>query len=359
MANVQEYKCPCCGGALEFNSSSQNVKCPYCDTEFEVDVLAQCEEATREEVTDDLNIQMSSNEEFQADEAEGLQICICNSCGGQIIGDENTASISCPYCDSPIVVKGNLAGDLKPDVIIPFKVDKKRAKELLKEHYKGKKLLPKVFKDENHLDEMKGIYVPFWLVDMDADASIRYNATRTKVWTSGKYRYTKTSHYMLTRNGSISFSGIPFDGSSNMPDDLMESIEPFHYKDAVEFKTPYLAGYLADRYDVAVDEGNARINERIKASVSEEFRKTTVGYDSVVPTMTNVHTDNGVVKYALCPVWILNTNWKDKKYTFAVNGQTGKLVGDLPCDKGLVRAWRFKLTGIFGLIVFIISMLIL
>jgi len=46
-----------------------------------------------------------------------------------------------------------------------------------------------------------------------------------------------------------------------------------------------------------------------------------------------------VAKYALYPVWLLNTSWNGKKYTFAMNGQTGKLVGDLPMDKGAFWRW--------------------
>ena len=71
---------------------------------------------------------------------------------------------------------GQVSGALKPDYVIPFKIDKKAAKEALQRHYKGKKLLPKIFKKENHIDEIKGVYVPFWLFDADADADIRYKA---------------------------------------------------------------------------------------------------------------------------------------------------------------------------------------
>ena len=65
----------------------------------------------------------------------------------------------------------------------------------------------------------------------------------------------------------------------------------------------------------------------------------------------------GKVKYVLCPVWILNTTWKGEKYVFAMNGQTGKFVGNLPLDKGAYRRWLFGLTGLYTAIAFIISLL--
>ena len=141
----------------------------------------------------------------------------------------------------------------------------------MKKHYSGKKLLPKVFKDENHIDEIRGVYVPFWLFDADADAHIRYKATRVRAWSDSDYNYTETSFFSVVRGGSIGFQRVPVDGSSKMPDVLMESIEPFYFEDAVDFHTAYLAGYLADKYDVDAEASVERANERIKNSTADAF----------------------------------------------------------------------------------------
>ena len=108
--------------------------------------------------------------QWQEGEADGLRSYVCKSCGGEIVGDENTAATSCPFCGNPVVMMGQFSGALKPDLVIPFKLDKKAAKEGLKKHLTGKRFLPKIFKDQNHIDEIKGIYVPFWLFDTDVDA---------------------------------------------------------------------------------------------------------------------------------------------------------------------------------------------
>lgn len=97
-------------------------------------------------------------------------------------------------------------------------------------HLRGKRLLPKVFKDQNHIDEIKGIYVPFWLFDTDADADIRYRATKVRSWSDKNYNYTETRFFMVARSGNIGFTRVPVDGSTKMEDDLMESIEPFDLK---------------------------------------------------------------------------------------------------------------------------------
>ena len=244
MQNLQEYKCPCCGGAIAFDSTAQKLKCPYCDTEFEIETLKGYEEELEGDSADNMEWQTDAGSEWQQGEADGLCNYSCNSCGGEIVADETTAATKCPFCDNPVIMKGRLSGMLKPDYVIPFKLDKKAAKAAYMRHIEGKRLLPKLFRDQNHIDEIKGIYVPFWLFDADADANVRYHAEIVHPsYEDSENRYTPTSHYMVQRSGSIGFENVPVDGSEKMADDLMESIEPFDFSEAVDFQTAYLAGY--------------------------------------------------------------------------------------------------------------------
>ncbi|MBQ6066218.1 MAG: hypothetical protein IJK89_05295 [Clostridia bacterium] len=341
MPGMNEYKCPCCGGAIAFDSSLQKMRCPYCDTEFEMSTLLSYDQALQADANDEIHWEETAGTEWQPGETEGMRVYLCNSCGGEIVCDENTAASKCPYCDNPVVMTGQFRGALKPDYVIPFKLDKNAAKAGLRQHFKGKTLLPKVFSSENHIDEIKGVYVPFWLFDADVNASIRYRATRTRHWSDRNYDYTETSYFMVNRGGSVGFDRIPVDGSSKIDNDLTESVEPFNFAEAVNFQTAYLAGYLADKYDVTAEQSAARANERVKASTEQEFAKTVQGYETVVPENSNLQVFNGKAKYALYPIWLLNTTWNGKKYTFAMNGQTGKFVGDLPVDKGKLNKIRF------------------
>ncbi len=358
MSEILDYKCPCCGGNINFDSTLQKMKCPYCDTEFDVDTLKSYDEALKSDTPDSDDWSFSEKTPWTSDGDNNVSVFVCNSCGGEIIGDASTAATSCPYCDSSVVMAGRLSGDLKPDIVIPFKLDKAAAKAGLKKHLSGKKLLPKIFKDENHLDEIKGIYVPFWLFSADADASIRYRGTRIRSFSDSKYIYTETSHYAIVRQGGLSFENVPADGSSKMPDDLMQSIEPFDLNEAVDFQTAYLSGYLADRYDVKADETYKYVNDRIKNSTEEEFRSTVNGYSSVITENSSIHLTKGKTTYALLPVWLLNTSWKGNRYVFAMNGQTGKFVGNLPCDKKAFWLWLLGLTGITSAVIFGILALI-
>ncbi|MDD6402409.1 MAG: hypothetical protein PUG10_12490 [Lachnospiraceae bacterium] len=351
MADLIDYKCLNCGGGLIFDSQSQKLKCEYCDAQFELDALKALEEDVK--ITNQnsaMTWDTMAGGQWQEGEEAGLKTYVCNSCGGQIIGDDTLGSVNCPYCDSPIVMKGQFAGELKPDLVIPFKLDKNAALAGYNKHIEGKKLLPKIFKDKNHIDEIKGVYVPFWLFDADVDANIRYKATKVRTWQDSQKIYTETKHFSVVRSGKIGFCNVPEDGSSKMPDDMMESIEPFNVNEAKPFTPAYLAGYMADKYDVSAEDSIDRANKRIKHSTEMEFAKTATGYASLVPESSNVMLSNGKARYALYPVWLLNTTYEGKRYYFAMNGQTGKFVGDLPVDNAAYWSYFAKFTGIFSLI---------
>lgn len=354
MAGIQEYKCPCCGGAIAFDSNLQKMKCPYCGTEFDMETLKKYDQDLENVSKQDEMQWEEPGKIWQEGETEGMRVYVCKSCGGQIIGDDTLASTSCPFCGNPVVLMGQFQGDLKPDYIIPFKLDKEAAKARYREHLKGKTLLPKVFADENHIDEIKGVYVPFWLFDADTQGAATYIGTQVRTWSDRKFMYTETSYFSVYRDGEVNFAHVPVDGSSSMPNDLMESIEPYDFSEAVDFQTAYLAGYLANRYDVSASETIEHANSRIKKSMEMALESTVNGYMSLTVQDSTVNVKNGEAKYALYPVWILSTTWNKQPFLFAMNGQTGKFVGDLPADKGKLTKYRLLFFIIIAVIVFAI-----
>jgi len=358
MADLQQYKCPCCGGAIEFNSSVQKMKCPFCDTEFEMDTLLEYDKELSNPAEDSFEWKQKHAKEWKEDESSGMRIFVCQSCGGEIVADENTAAKSCPFCDNPVVVMGSVTGNLKPEFIIPFKLDKKAAKEKFKQHLADKKLLPEVFKTENHIEEIKGIYVPYWLFDSKANASMKYRGTKLRYWSDSKYNYTETSHYLITREGDIAFEDVPVDGSSKLADDLMESLEPYNVKEGVPFQTAYFAGYLADKYDVDQNAAMVRANERVKNSTMDAFQRTVRGYSSVRYDSGNINLEKGEITYAMYPVWLMTTKWNGQTYTFAMNGQTGKFVGNLPCDQQKANKYLLSIAGITTAVLFAIMSIV-
>ena len=337
MAGLKQFKCPACGGSVEFDAGTQKMKCPYCDSEFDIEAIKEMNSEESSQHDDSISWE-SAGGQWQEGETDGMRVYTCESCAGEIIGDENLGSTTCPYCGSKVVMTGQFSGALKPDYVIPFKFDKKQAMKNFETFVNKRKYVPKRFKSDKHIEEIKGVYVPFWLFDGDADADMSFGAEKIKSWTEGKYEYTETEYYNVTRSGNVTFKNIPVDGSEKLADDLMESIEPFHFNEAVDFETAYLAGYLADKYDVDEKASENRANERIKYSVEEALSDTVKGYSRVNGRSSSITIKGGKAKYALYPVWLLSATYNGEAYTFAMNGQTGKFAGDLPVDnKGLCK----------------------
>lgn len=335
MNKVETYKCPCCDAPLIFDPESGEMRCEYCDTKFSAeDTKAYIDSLEAEKLKDDYEWEEytaeSGSGDWSGEEKSALRTYVCPSCGGEMVGDENTVAVICPYCGNPTIVAENTRDVFKPDVLIPFKYKKEQAKEALKKHYRSKPLLPKCFKEENKIEEIKGIYVPFWFFDCATDSEITYNATRVRHWSDANYMYTETSHYLVRRGGTLDFEMIPADGSSKIADDIMQSIEPFDKEEMIPFSSNYLAGFLADKYDVDAETLKPTVNERVKGTVVDAFRNTVIGYSGVSLRNANIRLKDGKIKYGLMPVYLLSTKYKDKTYTFAMNGQTGKFVGDLP-----------------------------
>ena len=355
---LMEYKCPNCDGAVSFDTGIQQMACPFCDSTFEVEALKEYDEALKE-CTDEINWEQREEVAWLDGEQEGMRAYSCNTCAGEVITDATTAATHCPYCGNPIVMVGQLSGALKPDYVIPFKLDKAAAMEALSKHLTKKRLLPKCFKENKHIEEVKGVYVPFWLYDADAGGTVIYRGTRISTWMDSRFTYTETSHFRIIRGGTLGFEQVPVDGSSKMNSELMESIEPFDMKQAAPFQTAYLSGFLADKYDIDAEAGMVRANERIKTSTEDAFAKTVTGYTSVRPEKSSLQLKKGTVKYALLPVWVLQTTWKGKQYLFSMNGQTGKFVGNLPVDWGKFFLYFFIITAVLAAIFNVLAVIVL
>ena len=359
---VTNYQCPACTGPLHYSAKSGKLACDYCGSSFdvaEIEALYARKEAEAAAAKQAADAKAEAAQAAKAEaaeaaaasggwdtydlsrdwgaEADGLRVYSCPSCGAELICDQSTAATACPYCGNPAIVPGQFSGALRPDYILPFRLSKDDAVQALRAHYKGKPFLPRSFTSANHIEQIQGVYVPFWLFDGGAEGAASYRASNTNVFETGDYEITETRHYHVVRAGSLAFEKIPVDASSKMPDDHMDSIEPFDYAQLRPFSTAYLPGYLADKYDVTIDDSRDRADTRCRETLAQALRDTVTGYGACVTEREDIALRRGKVHYALLPVWMLSTKWRGQDFLFAMNGQTGKLVGDLPTDRG--RFW--------------------
>ncbi len=372
MAEATNYQCPNCNGRLFYNGELGQLQCEFCESTFspqEVEALYAQKQAKADEKaagdraqhaaqdisaaaasqTADVQVKVKGpvegedpidtylrNSKWDSSDVDDMRAYNCPSCGAQLMVDQVTAVTSCPYCGNNTVVPGQLSDVLKPDYVIPFKLDKNDAIAALKNYYQGKKLLPNAFTDQNHIEEIQGVYVPFWLYSGTGSGTVTMNGRNVRTWTDSKNMYTETDHYLLHRAGSMDFHRVPVDGSTKMPDAHMDAIEPYDYSELVPFSVAYLPGYLTDRYDQSAKTCEPRATDRVRNTVAAELQSTATGFMEVDVAQTETDMNLSEVAYALLPVWMLHTKWNGQDYLFAMNGQTGKLIGDLPIDNGKV-----------------------
>lgn len=356
-AQVTNYQCPACTGPLHYVGAAGKLQCDFCGAQYDISEIealyADKNQEAAEQKADASGAEGWDTSDIDSDwgtDAQGMKSYSCPSCAAELICDASTAATSCPFCGNPTVVPGQFGGSLKPEFVIPFKLSKEDAVAALKEHYKGKLFLPKKFTSGNHIQEIQGVYVPFWLFDGTARGNARYEATRSRVFRTQDEEITETQHYDIYRAGSVSFEKIPVDASGKMPDDHMDSIEPYDYSELKPFSTAYLPGFLADKYDITIEQSKERADLRCKNTLEAALQDTVEGYETCTRKNGITNIEGGKVHYSLMPVWLLNTKWNGKDYLFAMNGQTGKLVGDLPMSWG--RFW-----GLFAAIAVPLSVL--
>ena len=380
---VTNYKCPACTAPLHFSSETGKLECEYCGSHFTVEEVEAFYAKKNEQAAQDFEqanaksdaqdaakANASVNEEAAqreskwdastvssdwGEDAKNMRAYNCPSCGAELMCDVSTAATSCPYCGNPTIVPGQFNGSLKPDYIIPFAMSKEAAMAALKKHYRKRPFLPKTFSSTNQIQKIQGIYVPFWLFDAQTSGDCYYIASNSRTHREGDYRVTRTDYFSVVRGGSIEFGNVPTDASKRMPNDVMDSIEPFDFSQLKPFSMAYLPGYLADRYDVSIKDNEGRANRRCMKTTEQIMWSNVVGYQDVKMVRNDMHLKRGQVHYALLPVWVIKTKWNKKDYLFAMNGQTGKFVGNLPVSKGRFWGWCAGLTAVCGLVAFVLN----
>ena len=346
------YNCPCCGAPLAFSGESGKLECASCGNSYELDAI---QALTSAESVDRLEFENQA-ESFDASEAAQMQAYICKGCGAELLTEDTTTATECPYCGSPTILPERIEGGVKPEKVIPFKVTKEEAQKQFEEYFKGKRLLPNVFlQSRNRIAEMRKLYVPYWLFDCDAQANIVYDAEKRNTERRGDWEITRTRYYLVRRSGRMGFDSIPVDGSEKLDDRITESLEPYDLSAAVPFQPAVLAGALADQADVEAKDCEKRAVERVESSVSQAMRDTVTGYSSVSERSRSIYSENGRATPVLMPVWLITTQKEGKTYTFAINGQSGKLTCDVPADTKKSLLWG---GGVFAGVLAVIALIL-
>ena len=256
----------------------------------------------------------------------------CTECGAEIITAKGTVATTCAYCGHAISISSKLVGDFKPDALIPFSIGKANAEKIYDIYCKKSLLAPKEFRKKENLKKMKGLYVPFWLHTFQDNAHAVVNCENHSSRKRGDDKVITKKMYNVTMNVVGKFDKIPTDALTSLDNSLMDAVEPFDYEHLKNFSPAYMAGFYAEEKNESAEDTFKRAHERAVESLKTSIVNNAGSYNLKRITNYDGKTTEYDSSYVMLPVWILSTEYKNKKYTFAINGDTGKITGKLPID---------------------------
>ena len=367
-----EYKCPSCGGPLKFNPETQNFTCEYCFSSFsDAQVQQMYSQKEQQQTRDEREVERAEQQKAQAaqqgeDSGDYAVSYSCPSCGAEIITTASTAATQCVYCQNPVVLGGRLSGEFKPDTVIPFEIDKKKAIDEFMKLCKKRKFLPKGFTSSKQFEKMQGVYFPYWYIDEQMRSSVTATGKTERTWTSGNRRYTETSTYRLYRTGDIMIQNVAESAlrvteensekadikvSQKTKQEMLNCVHPFDLSKERPFSMSYLSGFQAEKRDISQQDLTAQVAQRMDDYAKTLLQNTMNQYSSISIEDYNDETFSQNWRYSLLPVWIVTYKFNGEILPFAINGQTGKTYGKLPIALG-------KVIGIAAAIAVVIFILV-
>ena len=349
---VIDFKCPMCGAGMEYDSELEKLECDSCGHTQDIEDAPEIEPEDTIEVKPfdgsqipDETVVTPEFEEKETSVYGEEQEFFCNGCGAAIVTEPEISATHCPYCGSAVAFKARLTGQYAPDKVIPFTVSKKEAQDLFRKWAKNGILSPKDFMTEKRLGEITGVYVPFWLYDMNVLAEADCLCGKKRSYRKGDYIYHETKYYHVYRRANLSYLKVPADASVKMDDTTMDCLEPYNYGELKNFSPEYLAGFQAEKYGLNAQELQPRAKDRVRKYAEKYLADSIRGYSTTTYQKRECLVNKANEFYTLLPVWTLRYEYKGEKMTYTMNGQTGKIIGKAPVSGSRVAKWAGILYG--------------
>lgn len=367
---VVQYKCPNCGSDLTFDSTTGRLKCQSCGHSMNIDQVPKSDTIHGEEnippemfntneIEDECIYSYNEEKAYHGKFSDAeVHEYFCNNCGAVVLTDSDTTATSCSYCGAPVVLSDRLSGNMAPAKVIPFRINKEQAQTAFRKWCKNGRFTPNEFKKADRVKNITGMYVPFWLYDINGKGDVDATCTRTRSYTRGEYQHIETSYFHVYRKFDLNYLKIPVDASEKMNDELMDKMEPYNYSDLTQFEMPYLAGFLAEKYNYNDTDSFPRVRDRVSKYIEEYIRSTMGGYSTTRINRKDIHIQQRNAFYTLLPVWMVYYDYHDSEHVFAMNGQTGKIVGKPPISKGKVFKWFAGISAACFVILKVIGIII-
>ena len=332
---VINFGCPDCGADMAYDIKLGKLRCGHC---------GHCED-----IQEDCDLWKEPKKEF----TDGLY---CVNCGGELTVNEKNCALHCEYCGTPLVITDRLAGQWRPVYVLPFELDREQAETSFKRWCGSGLFSPRGFKSAKNIQHLQPRYIPYWLYDLDTTVDMEGTATRVRVYTRGETEYTETKFYHVSRRMRLEYRQVPYDASKEMDDTVMKKLEPYRHDELKSFQMPYLAGFQADQGDYSAGELEPQVKERVKSRAFDQVESTISGYTTVSIERQHIQYDRIRSDYAYFPAWFISYRYRDSDFLFAMNGQTGKVIGTPPISRGKVALWFAGMTAVIMAVIMAVLM---
>lgn len=319
--------CKNCSGILNFDPVKNALVCKSCGSTFSAEDVKDYSE----ELLSDVHTLRKSNPSASFYDAN---IYVCNHCGAEVIVHSAESSTFCVYCGNPAIVFSRVSKQVKPDGLIPFKISKELAIENVKEQFAKASYIPKELRDLKP-DKVRGIYVPYWIVEGDFHDAIATETTKMVQEENDEHKHRKYLYYGIA--GGFKARNVLCDASRRLSDELTYRLEPYFLSDLADFDPDYLAGFYSNISDISLKELRQSAGNRCDISFGEAARNNAAGNDyKVIRSSPSFDLHDDPI-YVLLPVWCFTYIYNNMPHTILVNGQTGKVVGTAPVDKKILK----------------------
>ena len=334
---MQKYNCKNCGAELYWDSNASCLKCEYCDAEYQPSDFDVGSTDTEGDIQAKQVEPEKADEYAKAtDDSDSIELVVykCNHCSAEIVTAKSTIATTCAYCGRAISITEKLVDDFKPDAVIPFLFDETKAKEAYKKYIHSSCLTPKDFGKDSVIKKMKGVYVPFWLHSFKNRTDAVVYGENVVSHRRGNDKVIEHHMYHITVDASGTFTNIPTDALKNLDNGLMDALEPFDYSKLEAFNPAFMAGFYAEEYNEDENVTISRATGRAKKTMLSQIEHAAGVYGIKHIKSSNESITERESRYTMLPVWLLHVEYKNKEYMFAINGETGKIVGKLPISAG-------------------------
>lgn len=324
--DVEVYLCENCGGNLVFDIQSQSLKCPYCETVVQIDQSGEVKEYDFSHV-----FKLEEQSEWNAD----VEVIRCESCGAETVVDKHVTALHCSYCGSSHVLKTKQSAGIKPEGVLPFKIDKHQAMDEMGKWMKRRWLAPNDLKLLYQSDKLQAVYIPYWTYDARVYCTYTGRGGRyyyeTREVNGKKETIQKIRWYPVSGHLNEFFDDVLVNASAHYSDHIMSGVEPYNTDRVQPYKAEYLSGYLAERYQLGVKEGFRTAQHKIEHELENQAHNEILRrFDTASGICIHSQYDDVTFKHVLLPIWSAKYDYKGKEYQYIINGETGRIHGTYP-----------------------------